>query len=502
MHTQSSLNSTAPMLGIALLFTLLTAGAQTITEFPIATGPDTCYANSAACTGSAYLIPIVGDDKGSHSLTVQMVSNTGSLIGERIYLGTGVQESALAAFDGSRFLICWNDFETRLWGSFLSANGSPAGDPFLIASYGWIGNNSLIFAGGSYCVVYEDTLTPPGNARLIYARFISPSGVAGEPVQLSQSEGFLDGGLAFDGTSFLAAWRGGGQNTPSINGQFFTGNGTVGGNIVIDGSSYNSDNPVSVTWDGTRYLVIFSDEVDAGNDIWHVYGRFVTPARQVQERITIADNGNYNFGFSAFDGSAYLVTYHHFYSYLTQQIFLRGRYFDTSGNAIGDEFTIAAPLNSKIPIGGVKLFDGTHFVAGLNRVAIVIHSREDIELTEGDVYGIFISPSPTSVGDDPFSPPPAAFILGQNYPNPFNPSTLIPYQVSSSADVTISIFNLRGVEVMRCTETAVSPGNHTVQWDGRDRDGKRVPAGVYCYRVEAATAAGTWSHARKMILLQ
>ena len=42
---------------------------------------------------------------------------------------------------------------------------------------------------------------------------------------------------------------------------------------------------------------------------------------------------------------------------------------------------------------------------------------------------------------------PETTALLPNYPNPFNPETWIPYQLANAADVTLTIYDMRGVAV-------------------------------------------------------
>ncbi len=485
------------------LLTLNTAGAQTITQFPIAIGSDSTFMSSMAFDGENYLVPLVGDDSGANDLNFQFVSKSGSLVGQRVSLGTEARRGALAAFDGTNYLLCWNDLNDKLWGRFIAPTGTAAGDAFVISPYGWIGNNSLIFAGGSYAVIYEDTLSSPNHRQFIYGRFISPGGSVGNPIQISQSEGNLDGSLDFDGSNYLAVWRGTGDYSYMIYGQFISSSGTlVGNNFSIDDSQYKSDNPVDVAFDGTRYLVCFEDEVDANNDIWHLYGRFVSPSGDVQERIPIAENGNNLFGFLAFDGEHYLVTYHHFVNVMNNEVYLIGRYFDTTGQPSGDTFIIFSPVGGKVPIGGVQLFDGTDFLTGVNLVKINISPEGDVQFSDGDVYGVLLSEASNEVSDGQGSGIPAAFSLDQNYPNPFNPVTTIEYAVPESESVILSIYDVTGKELKRSILGMSAAGTHTIQWDGRNQAGERVASGMYFYRIEAKTKAGTLSGVKRMILLK
>ena len=88
-----------------------------------------------------------------------------------------------------------------------------------------------------------------------------------------------------------------------------------------------------------------------------------------------------------------------------------------------------------------------------------------------------------------------------NYPNPFNPETWIPYQLSKSADVTFTIYNMRGVVVRELALGYKSAGyytskNRAAYWDGRNNLGEKVAAGVYFSTLKADDYTAT----RKMMI--
>ncbi len=93
--------------------------------------------------------------------------------------------------------------------------------------------------------------------------------------------------------------------------------------------------------------------------------------------------------------------------------------------------------------------------------------------------------------------------LLQNYPNPFNPETKIPYQLTASDDVTISIYNIRGQLVRSLHLGSQTAGSYIAQnkaayWNGRDDIGRQVASGVYFYSIQA----GSFQATRKMLLLK
>ena len=88
-----------------------------------------------------------------------------------------------------------------------------------------------------------------------------------------------------------------------------------------------------------------------------------------------------------------------------------------------------------------------------------------------------------------------------NYPNPFNPETWIPYQLAKPADVTLRIYNIKGV-VVRTLALGHQPAgiyqnrSRAAYWDGRNEFGEPVASGVYFYTL----SAGDFTATRKMLI--
>lgn len=94
-------------------------------------------------------------------------------------------------------------------------------------------------------------------------------------------------------------------------------------------------------------------------------------------------------------------------------------------------------------------------------------------------------------------------LLAQNFPNPFNPETWIPYQLSTSADVTIQIYDISG-RLVRTLELGWKPTgaymthSSAAYWDGRNELGERVASGPYFYTLQTHDFAAT----RRMVILK
>ncbi len=86
----------------------------------------------------------------------------------------------------------------------------------------------------------------------------------------------------------------------------------------------------------------------------------------------------------------------------------------------------------------------------------------------------------------------------QNYPNPFNPETWIPYKLTESMGVNISIFSPSGELVRQFNLGKQTPGDKILYWDGKNKDGEGVASGIYFYQFEA----GKTQTMRKMWLMK
>ena len=91
--------------------------------------------------------------------------------------------------------------------------------------------------------------------------------------------------------------------------------------------------------------------------------------------------------------------------------------------------------------------------------------------------------------------------LLSNYPNPFNPETWIPYQLAKPAEVTLTIYDIRG-RVVRTLILGNQPAgvyqsrSKAAHWDGRNHFGEKVATGLYFYTLKAGDYAAT----RKMLI--
>ena len=96
---------------------------------------------------------------------------------------------------------------------------------------------------------------------------------------------------------------------------------------------------------------------------------------------------------------------------------------------------------------------------------------------------------------------PETTALLPNYPNPFNPETWIPYHLATDADVTLTIYDIRGVAVRQLVLGHQPAGvyesrGRAAYWDGKNQIGETVASGLYFYTL----TAGDFNATRKLLI--
>ena len=113
-------------------------------------------------------------------------------------------------------------------------------------------------------------------------------------------------------------------------------------------------------------------------------------------------------------------------------------------------------------------------------------------------------PYPTAVAEET-SALPKSFGLAQNHPNPFNAETVIRFSLPTSSHTELAVYNLGGQRVATLAWGWREAGSHTVHWDGRDDEGRRLASGAYLYRLTGAggqEAGDPPALTRAMVLLK
>lgn len=144
-------------------------------------------------------------------------------------------------------------------------------------------------------------------------------------------------------------------------------------------------------------------------------------------------------------------------------------------------------------VGGVTMYD----LNNDNRLDFFISVEENENIPALRTY-YFENKTATSITNQSTFLP-VRFQLFQNYPNPFNNGTLIKFAIKQPEKITLSIYNLLGKEVRTLIKNkAYSPGEHTVNWAGKDNMGKEVSTGLYVY----VLSDGKQTISRKMLYIK
>ena len=85
-------------------------------------------------------------------------------------------------------------------------------------------------------------------------------------------------------------------------------------------------------------------------------------------------------------------------------------------------------------------------------------------------------------------------------PNPFSQTLVLSYGLPASpALVDLWIYDIEGYPIRQLVDSSSSGPSGSVEWDGRDRQGRSVPTGLYIAHL-AASAAGRLTQLKKVVV--
>lgn len=90
------------------------------------------------------------------------------------------------------------------------------------------------------------------------------------------------------------------------------------------------------------------------------------------------------------------------------------------------------------------------------------------------------------------------------FPNPSMTGSKIGYQLPAQSDVTMKIHDISGRLVKTLIDETKGAGYYSINWDGRDERGFKVPNGVYFYRFKADPVGNgkSFTATRKLVVLK
>ena len=154
-----------------------------------------------------------------------------------------------------------------------------------------------------------------------------------------------------------------------------------------------------------------------------------------------------------------------------------------------------------------KLEDGFWYLTIVGNTENEEISFELYDEVTGKIYNsnetvIFIDNTTIGTPDNPMSITmtggvnsnlPTAYKLEQNYPNPFNPCTTVSFDLPHNATVNLTVYNIKGQEVMSVEKDITAGYKKTINLDM-----SKCASGIYFYRLSAKDYTDT----KKMILMK
>ena len=342
---------------------------------PISTAADDQYRPAVSFDGTNFLV-VWEDNRSSYHDDIYgaRVTPGGNVLdpdGIAISTAASWQEYPAISFDGTNFLVVWDDTRNPAYDDIYGARVSQTGtvlDPDGIAISTARSSQrepAVSFDGTNFLVVWEDKRSLSSYDDIYGAR-VTPAGNVLDPdgIPISTAARYHEHpAVSFDGTNWFVVWTD--DRTDPYEYNIYGARVTPGGivldpdGIPISSVAYDQEYP-AVSFDGTNYLVVWMD-FRSGPDTCDIYGARVSQAGTVLEPagipISIAVNFQ-RYPAVSFDGTNWLVVWED----------RRSGAWDIYGTRVSQAGTVLEPGGIPISTSSYSQwypavsFDGTNFL--------------------------------------------------------------------------------------------------------------------------------------------
>lgn len=264
------------------------------------------------------------------------------------------------AFDGTNYLVIWessHDLENHIYGTRISVTGEVLDpDGFLVTSPAdtYSLSPSIVFGAGSYFAVWSDDRN--GNYD-IYGKRISKTGeiLDSEDIAIcTEPEGQNVPVAAYNGSDYFVVWMDNRNNEYDIYGTRVSTEGEVldSNNIAVSTALKGQDTP-SVFSDGSNFFLAWTDN---RNDNADIYGTLVSGTGTVlfPDGIQInSESGSQHGPAISFNGTDYMVIWKNNLDIYSTRVSTTGEVTSSTASAVALSVSIENPAIA---------FDGDNFL--------------------------------------------------------------------------------------------------------------------------------------------
>jgi hypothetical protein len=388
------------------------------------------------------------------------------------------------AFDGTNYFVVWEEMrdDVAVYGARVNQAGVVIDTQGIMILESRFPFPAIAFDGTNYLVVFigENPLAQ------IYGTLVSPAGTVSEPFQITPPDLFVafNPAVAFGDTNYLVVWESS-TFSPSgrgIYGSRVTPSGSVLDTFTISSAPYKPFCPFSIAFDGAHFLVVWCD-LRNGEDNLDIYGARVSSGGVVLDSAGIMICGAEGCQVSpsvSFNGSNFLVVWEG----------------NRSDSTVGVDGAVVSPAGLVIDTFTAVIQQGDQIEPQLTRGTtdqiLLVYSGWTPSIhthpaSTQRIWGTFLPPVGIREHDDT---PVSNDLRLQVVPNPFRYRTDITYQIPIDCAAEIRIYDVTGRLVkLFDLESGSAHLQSKIIWSGKGDTGRDLPSGIYFCRLKTEKAS-------------